>query len=327
MTGLEAKAAWRLYVLNWRVLAALAVVLVIGLPLGGFSVGLAGALVCFTFIAINAGFAHYNAKAARRGDPQIVYVLGCTAQIISATCLLASLSYVAAAVNLPLQDANLHAIDQALGLDWRAYLEFVNARPVLARWLALGYSMIQWPIFFIPGLLAAAARYRRLQQFILAFTLALAATVIISALVPAIGVFYHLGLNVADFPNINGGGYLAELRDLPPTRDGSLRHLELLGLAGLVTFPSFHAGSAILYAWALWPVRWFRPVAILCNAAMLAATPIDGGHYFIDVIAGVAIAALAIVAARLVSRRLCRAPESSLAPDAAAPVGVSHSRP
>src|SRR4051812_6873461 len=212
MTGLEAQAAWRLYVVNWGVLAALAVALAIGLPLGGFSFGLVGALVSFGFIAIHAGFAYYNAKAAQRGDPQIVYVLGCPAQIIFATCLLASLSYVAAAVNLPLQDANLHAIDQALGLDWRAYLEFVSARPVLARWLTLGYTMIQWPIFFIPVLLAAAARHRRLQEFILAFTLALAATVIISAVVPAIGVFYHLGLNVADFPNINGGGYLAELR-------------------------------------------------------------------------------------------------------------------
>jgi membrane-associated phospholipid phosphatase len=139
-------------------------------------------------------------------------------------------------------------------------------------------------------------------------------------------VFYHLGLNVADFPNISGGGYLAELRDLPPVRDGSLRHLELLGLAGLVTFPSFHAGSAILYAWALWPVRWFRPVAILCNAAMLAATPIDGGHYFIDVIAGVAVAVLAIAAACHLSRRLGRI-QGSRAPDVAAPVGVSHSRP
>jgi len=327
MTGLEAQAAWRLYVVNWGVLAAMAVALAISFPLAGFTFGVVGALISFGFVAVNAGFAYFNAKAAQRGDPQIVYVLGCTAQIIFATCLLAPLSYVAAVVNLPLQDANLYAIDQALGLDWRAYLEFVSAHPVLARWLSLGYTMIGWPIFFIPVLLAAAACYRRMQEFILAFTLALAVTVIISALVPAIGVFYHLGLNVADFPNINGGGYLGELRDLPPVRDGSLRHLELFGLAGLVTFPSFHASSAILYAWALWPVRWFRPVAILCNAAMLAATPIDGGHYFIDVIAGVAIAVLAIVAARQLSRRVCQAPQSSsVAPDVAAPVSVSHSR-
>ena len=60
----------------------------------------------------------------------------------------------------------------------------------------------------------------------------------------------------------------------------------------------------------------------------MTATPIDGGHYFIDVIAGVAVAVLAIVAARQVSRRICRVPENSaFAPEVAAPVSVSHSRP
>ena len=35
---------------------------------------------------------------------------------------------------------------------------------------------------------------------------------------------------------------------------------------------------------------------------MLAATPINGGHYLIDIIAGTAIAVLAIVAARRAGR-------------------------
>jgi membrane-associated phospholipid phosphatase len=164
--------------------------------------------------------------------------------------------------------------------------------------------MIGWPIFFTPVVLAATGRYLRLQEFVFAFTLALAATVIISGLVPAIGVFYHLGLNVTDFVNIDPGAYLAQLKDLPVVRDGSLRRLELLGLAGLVTFPSFHAASALLYTWAFWPVRWFRPVVVVSNGAMLASTPIVGGHYFIDIIAGIAIAVLAIMAARILTRRL-----------------------
>jgi hypothetical protein len=40
-----------------------------------------------------------------------------------------------------------------------------------------------------------------------------------------------------------------------------------------------------------------RPIALLANGAMLAATPINGGHYFIDVAAGVAVAVVAIVLA------------------------------
>jgi membrane-associated phospholipid phosphatase len=85
-----------------------------------------------------------------------------------------------------------------------------------------------------------------------------------------------------------------------------LRHLDLFGLGGIVTFPSFHAASAVLYAWALWPVRWMRPIVVLAFTAMLAATPINGGHYLIDIIAGTAIAILAIAAARRAGRLVAK---------------------
>jgi hypothetical protein len=39
---------------------------------------------------------------------------------------------------------------------------------------------------------------------------------------------------------------------------------------------------------------------------MLAATPISGGHYFIDLAAGVAVAAAAIIAARQIGDWLVR---------------------
>jgi membrane-associated phospholipid phosphatase len=73
-----------------------------------------------------------------------------------------------------------------------------------------------------------------------------------------------------------------------------------------VTFPSFHAASAVLFAWALWVVKWMRPVALLANGAMLAATPLNGGHYFIDVFAGAVIAVLAIIAARQISQMIAQ---------------------
>src|SRR5262245_12971121 len=198
MQGREGQAAWRLFEINWLVLAAMAAVLALAVVLSRFSFQPEGAIVSYGFVAIYAAFAYYNAKAPHRRDPQVVYVLGATAQLVFATVILAPLSYVAASANLPLQDANLYAIDQALGLDWKAYITFVNAHPMLAEWLRLGYSMIQWPIFLLPVVLCAAHQYRRLQEFILAFTLALIITVALSIFVPAIGVFYHLDLSPAD---------------------------------------------------------------------------------------------------------------------------------
>jgi hypothetical protein len=162
--------------------------------------------------------------------------------------------------------------------------------------------MIRWPIFAIPVVLAAAFRFQRLQEFTFAFAMALIVTTAVSALVPAIGVFQQIGLDPTSFTNIDPRAYLSQMRDLGPVREGALRQLDLLNLTGIVTFPSFHACSAVLYAWALWPVWWARPVAILANGAMLASTPVDGGHYFIDVFAGIAVAVLAIAAVRAISR-------------------------
>ena len=54
-----------------------------------------------------------------------------------------------------------------------------------------------------------------------------------------------------------------------------------------------------------WP-RWARRCRISPRAlkvAMLTATPVDGSHYFIDVFAGVALAALCLVAAQAIAAR------------------------
>src|ERR1700722_17460906 len=235
-----------------------------------------------------------------------MFVLGGTAQLVLITVVMTPMTYVAASTNLPMQDASLFAIDRVLGLDWAAYVEFVDKNPVLAACLNYGYTMMRWPIFAIPVILAATRRYQRIEEFPFAFAVPWIVTTIISVFVPANGMYEQIGLDPASLKNINPQPYLDQLRDLPPTREGMLRHLALLGLGGIATFPSFHTAAAVLYAWALWPVRWLRPLVILANGALLAATPLNGGHYFIDLIAGAAGAALSLAAARATGRVVAR---------------------
>jgi hypothetical protein len=299
-------AAWRYLLFNWIVVGAMTATLAAAVLLSRFSIGPTGILVVLAYAGVYAYFAHANARSPKRRDPQVMFVLGAIAQLAVITAVMAPMTYVAAAIGLPMQDTALLAVDRAMGLDWAAYVEFVDAHAALASWLNVGYGMIGWPLFAIPVFLAAKHRYQRIEEFTFAFGLALAATTIISALVPAIGVYQEIGLDPGTLKNINPGAYLEQLRDLPPTRAGALRYLELLGLGGIVTFPSFHAASAVLYLWALWPVRWMRPVVLLANGAMLAATPLNGGHYFVDVFAGIVIAALAIVAARRIGQAIAR---------------------
>jgi hypothetical protein len=304
----DVAAAWRLFRLNWIPLGLMGLALALGVACTGFFIERKGLVLCLGFVGVYAGFAHANARSAKRRDPQVMFVLGGTAQIVLVTVVMAPLTYVAATAGFPLQDGNLLVIDRMLGLDWKAYVVFVNEHPTLAAWLSYGYSMIRWPIFAIPVLLAAVHQYRRIQEFTFAFALALAVTTVVSALVPALGVYQEIGLDPATLTALQPQAYLDQLRDLGPVRDGALRHLDLLRLAGIVTFPSFHAASAILYTWALWPVRWMRPIAIVANGAMLVSTPIDGGHYFIDLAAGIAVALLAIFAARAAARALAQPP-------------------
>jgi PAP2 superfamily len=304
MQGQDVERAWHYFQINWIPIALMGVALSASLALTDFRIGLAGALVTAAFVAVYAGFAYANARSPVRRDPQVMFCLGSTAQIVLITALMTPLTYVAGAMNFPLQDANLLAIDRALGLDWTAYMNYVNERPVLATWLNYGYTMIRWPIFAIPAVLAAVYRFERLQEYTFAFSIALIVTTVISIFVPAIGAYQHIGIDPASLKNLDLRAYTDFLRDFVPVRDGSMRTLELLNLSGIVYFPSFHAGSAILYTWALWPVRWMRPIVVLANAAMIVATPVDGAHYFIDIVAGIALAVLAIVLAKALGRRL-----------------------
>jgi membrane-associated phospholipid phosphatase len=303
MTQLQASAAWRLFSYNWIPIGLMAVALALGLALTGFSIKPQSVLVPFGAVGLYAGVAYYNANTAHKRDPLVVFVLGSMAQLVSITLLMTPLTYIAASANLPMMDASLDHLDRALGLDWQAYFSFIYERPWLIPAVVLSYGMIGVPVFGIPVVLGAARHYRRLQVFTLAFALALIVTTIISVFVPAIGTYDQLGIK-PDPSIFTPGAYLEQLRDLPLVRDGSLRQLDIVKVAGIITFPSFHAAAAVLYLWALWSVRWLRPFTLAVNAAMLLATPIGGGHYFVDVFAGMAVAVLAIAAALRISECL-----------------------
>jgi PAP2 superfamily len=302
----DVDAAWRFFFVNWIVIGGMGAALALSLMVTNFSLELTGLAIAVGYVGLYGGFAHANACSPLRRDPQVMFVLGGTAQIVLITAIMTPLTYVAASADFPMQDANLLAIDRMLGFDWLGYVRFVDGHPVLAAWLNYGYTMIRWPIFAIPVVLVAMGRYERVEAFTFAFGSALIVTTIISALVPAIGVYQQIGLDPATLNHINPGAYLGQLHDLPPTREGLLRHLQLLDLGGIVTFPSFHAASAVLYVWALWPARWFRPLILAVNGLMLASTPIVGGHYLIDIIAGVAVAVAAIVAAQRIGKSIAR---------------------
>ncbi|WGS20237.1 MULTISPECIES: phosphatase PAP2 family protein [unclassified Bradyrhizobium] len=314
MTESDTRLAWRLFNLNWIPIAVMSSVLLLAVLFAGFSLepvafgvmsGMAGEFALMVYL--------YFWARGSAADPKLIFGLGAIAQLLLIVTIMGPLTYVALALNWPLQDHTFLAIDRAMGLDPEALLSFVNDHAWLMSSLVTGYGFIKWFLLGVPIILAATLRLVRLQQFIAAFSLALAVTLVISALVPAVGTFYGLNISPADFPSVHTKVYEAQLRDILAVRSGVLRHLKLFELAGVVSFPSFHAASAVLYLWALWPVRVIGIVAAVMNVLMVASTPVIGAHYVIDVIAGVLLAVICIAAAKYATAFLdSRAPVAEL---------------
>ncbi|MGY8666632.1 phosphatase PAP2 family protein [Bradyrhizobium sp. UFLA05-109] len=304
--GLEHTVSLQLYQLNWALAAFALTALSVSLLLTEFRLQPSGYLSVLGGAALYGVIGRLNASSQARSKPQIYFSLFAMAQMTVLLPVLTSLTYVAAAANLPLQDANLLSFDRLLGLDFRAYLAFMNDRPMLANALAVIYNSIQWQILLVVVFLPLMGCERRTAEFIMAFAIALVATTVISTLLPATGVYGTLGLREEEFPNIVPGCYYYGMREIPPVRDGTLRLLDVFHLGPVLTFPSFHAVTAVLYAWACWPVRYLRTAGLFWNGAMVVSTPVNGGHYFVDILAGMAVAALSIAAVKGIGALIAR---------------------
>jgi hypothetical protein len=300
---IEAAAAWTLFRFNWALLAAVIAVFDLALLFTDFRLRPVGYLVAIAVAALY-GVCGYRSATSPTGQPWVASLLTGIAQIILVLAVMTSLTYIAAAANFPMQDATFLALDRAMGFDFRAYVAFVNDRHLLLGILAFAYRAISWPIVVVVIVLPLAGRYLRTSKYVLALLLALIATTCISMIVPAIGAYGAIGLVPSDYPNFEPQAYYDTLINAPLIRSGALRELDLIQLKGVIAFPSFHAAAAVIYMWALWPVPVLRWANLLLNIAMLFATPIGGGHFLIDVIAGIAVAVSCIAAANRIAARL-----------------------
>lgn len=221
------------------------------------------------------------------------------------------LAYAAATTGRPLADGTLLALDRALGYDWAAYAGFFAAH----RGTALIVLSAYFTLMVQPSLLilvtSAGHRTAQLEKFVMASFAATLLTVAVFAFYPATTAWAHIGVPDAE---------LEAYRYLPSTHDSWVRDLMLIRAGGgrtlaegfgspLIAFPSLHCASGIVYMWAGWRVSWLRPILIVVNALMIAATPVIGGHYLTDLIAGAAVALAAIVLAEKLHPVLARQAE------------------
>ncbi|GLK76084.1 hypothetical protein GCM10008171_13380 [Methylopila jiangsuensis] len=207
-------------------------------------------------------------------------------------------SYQAMGAGFPLADDRLIAMDAALGFDWRGFIAFVDARPALAAALDLAYRSFTPQLLLLPMIFALRGETAHACAIIAAYALLCFSAAVIGAFFPALGTYVVYGVAQSDLASIDAHYGFFFLPEFNAVREPGPFRLDFDKVAGILTFPSVHAGAATLCAWAVWrspALRW--PVLIL-NLLMGTAAISHANHYLVDVAAGVALAA---VCARLAS--------------------------
>lgn len=260
------------------------------------SMGIIGAMA-FISIAIERRVQNDQSRPAlviARAAQSLQLFLQAGATLIALGATGVTFSYLATGNAGSLQDANLAAFDRALGFNWPAFLAWTNQYPMLVWLLRTAYHSTGPQLFLLPVLLAMFLRRDRLAEFMAVLAVSSLLTGVIMAFVPAAGAYAYFKPDSATFDNyapISGMWHHATLVAL---RENAAPVLDFSMTQGLVTFPSFHTVLAILTCYAVRGWHWIFWPTVMLNAVVLVGTITEGGHHFVDLLAGAAVVCTAI---------------------------------
>src|SRR5699024_10515406 len=200
-------------------------------------------------------------------------------------------NHVSMASDFHYADRMLADWDKFFGFDWQAYFYFVQGHRLIQAILGLGYKSLSVCSVLAFCILVVRGEARRTRFFLEIFLFT-------AVLCAAIGMFFPAKGSIASFfgdaitwLNLGSLPGVYHLEHLYQLRSGLPFALDLYNLPGLVTFPSFHTAAAVVLAASFWRTRLF-PLMAAYAVVVIASTPVLGGHYFVDILAGTALALL-----------------------------------
>jgi len=249
-------------------------------------------IVGFQLLAATAIFAGWLAR--RICIERLATGLETTAVVYGQGIAFLLIIYALMAFPIPLVDQQLAAADKALGFYWPDLAAPFRRSDSLTYWGKIIYRSFVWQPALVTISLSVAGRHDRAWRFVTAATISLCLVAFIGPLFPADTpvVFFH----VPDWPDLESAWKASEV--IHAIREGH-RHIDQSMIAGLLTFPSYHACSAILFSWAIYPLKVLRWPVLILNAAMFYLTVVIGGHYVVDLSGGALLAYISIRALRL----------------------------
>jgi hypothetical protein len=226
----------------------------------------------------------YDLTRRSRALADGAYYLALWVNLMVLACIL---SYLAQSQTGALYDRQFEQIDAALGFAWKPWNAFVRSTPALYWVLLLAYASGALQIVATIVYFACTGQSRRNQELWWISLIAMMLTVFVSALYPALGTFHHFGQNLDE---------AVHLPHLLALREGSISYFT--SMEGIITLPSYHTAQALLFIYAFRGQRRLFPSMFALNALMLLSTPSMGGHYLADMLAGAAVAGLAVLLVR-----------------------------
>lgn len=238
----------------------------------------------------------------RRGSTKSSLIMEALAGGIAFSVLVLLSTYLAVSLNAPLADHGLVAMDRQIGFDGVALIRLVDGIPALSWALMHAYASFALQLLLLPILLILFDHPARAFVLVLAYAVVGYVASLTSIWFPALGSHVVYAIDPESLRSINPHFGYAFLDQFNAVREQAEFTFSLTTAEGILTFPSVHAAVALICGVSAFGVAWLRYPFLLLNSLMGFATLTHGGHYLVDVIAGLGVAALALYCIAVASR-------------------------
>jgi len=266
------------------------------LALGHFTLDVAGYLRLCLLALVLLGAGHVYTSL--RPDPRLAAMLFGTGFLCLFSLEASILNYLLLPHAGPRIDQALAALDRAMGFHWPAAMGFMAAHPLLNAAALFVYSSML-PQVALLTIVLGSTEPARVYRFVLAIALSALACIAVWSLAPSFGAFSVYPPPPSGMALALDWAYAQDLVRLLHDGPGLISAHDARGLIG---FPSYHAGLALLVIWFSWRNAWLRWPALLLNLAVLAATPVQGGHHLIDVLGAFPVTAVTLLIVATLAR-------------------------
>lgn len=196
----------------------------------------------------------------------------------------------------PMVDAKLAAADRLLfpAFSWPSLARWFGSHDAVSRVLSHVYSTLGWQPLLLFAVLTLSGRAQMAWRVMTAWSAALLICVITFTFTPALDAYTYFAIGHREMPGILSDTSWNAPRILTGIRNGTIDTLGNSTMEGLISMPSFHAAGAVILAWGYGKVAWLRWPFLVLNLIMLVSAVPVGGHYLIDILAGLLVAVIAI---------------------------------